>query len=168
MKFNPIRLEFLADVIDPHPSHRAPKSILNGFPFAGIGDISENGEINIDKARSVEFEIIEEHEKNYVINDFSIGYGRVGTVGKVVKLRPRTKFKYELSPTLAVINPKIETVNPRFLFFYLTSTKFFNEVSKLMTGSTRQSIGIQLLRKLQLNARLSKNKMKRTSTRSFH
>ena len=25
----------VSDVIDPHPSHRAPKIVQNGFPFAG-------------------------------------------------------------------------------------------------------------------------------------
>ncbi len=32
------KLEEIADVIDPHPSHRAPPEVTNGIPFVGIGD----------------------------------------------------------------------------------------------------------------------------------
>ena len=36
-------LSYYSDVIDPHPSHRAPAAESDGVPFIGIGDISENG-----------------------------------------------------------------------------------------------------------------------------
>jgi len=151
MSYRRFELGELADVIDPHPSHRAPQAVENGCPFAGIGDINENGEINIDKARKVNVEILDEHEQNYYIDKFSIGYGRVATVGKVVRLKPRKNYRYALSPTLAVINPNKDVVDPKYLYYYLISDKFFNEVRKYMTGTTRQSIGIKLLRKIKLD-----------------
>jgi len=141
-------LQDLAEIIDPHPSHRAPEIYDGGVPFAGIGDIEENGDIIIHKARKVSPKIIIEHEARYSINENTIGYGRVGTVGKVVKLKPQN-YKYCLSPTLAVISPKKETT-AKFLYSLIRDMSFYSRVSENMTGSTRPAIGIQLLRKIRV------------------
>ncbi|MCW8924457.1 MAG: restriction endonuclease subunit S [Gammaproteobacteria bacterium] len=141
-----VPIEYFADVIDPHPSHRAPKEVENGFPFAGIGDIDEAGNISIAKARVINEEFVLKQEKDYEIGQYSIGYGRVGTVGKVVRLR-KQKFRYALSPTLSVINPK----KPEYAGFVYTSIKseeFYKQVLKSTSGTTRPAIGIQLLRKI--------------------
>lgn len=58
-----IPLEYFADVIDPHPSHRAPKEVEHGFPFAGIGDIDESGNIAISKARKIDEEFVDKQER---------------------------------------------------------------------------------------------------------
>lgn len=139
----------VAEVIDPHPSHRAPAAVKTGLPFAGIGDIDEYGNINSEKARIVSEDVIEEHLKNYKVDNNSIGYGRVGTVGKVVKLKERSTLKYALSPTLAVINSN-ELIDKKFLYALLRSNLFFNQVKKYMTGSTRPSIGIKVLRDIKI------------------
>jgi type I restriction enzyme S subunit len=139
-------LEDLAEIIDPHPSHRAPEVYDGGIPFAGIGDISESGAISFDKARKVNPKVAEEHKERYTINKYSIGYGRVGTVGKVVKLKPQP-YTYTLSPTLAVINPK-NGCNPQFVYSIVRDPTFFQRVLQDMTGSTRPAIGIQKLRKI--------------------
>ena len=135
----------IADVIDPHPSHRAPEAIQEGFPFAGIGDIDAMGNVSIKKARVVGEETIQEQEKSFSINSKSIGFGRVGTVGKVVRLR-RKDFRYALSPTLAVVNPREQFASACYLL--LLSTAFQSSVFTQMTGSTRPAIGIKVLRKL--------------------
>ncbi|HAU3632855.1 TPA: hypothetical protein F7064_13240 [Legionella pneumophila] len=141
-------LSEIADVIDPHPSHRAPKSVSHGFSFAGIGDIDEYGNINHQKARQISEEFVIQQENSYQINSHTIGYGRVGTVGKVVKLK-KQPYRYALSPTLAVINPK-KDIDPYFLFYSIKSQTFFNKVESRMTGTTRPAIGIQLLRKITI------------------
>ncbi|MFO3308897.1 restriction endonuclease subunit S [Legionella pneumophila serogroup 1] len=142
-------LSEIADVIDPHPSHRAPQSVTCGFSFAGIGDIDEYGNINHQKARQISEEFVLQQENSYHINSHTIGYGRVGTVGKVVKLRKQS-YRYALSPTLAVINPK-KNIDPYFLFYAIKSQKFFNKVESRMTGTTRPAIGIQLLRTITID-----------------
>jgi len=139
-------LECVADVIDPHPSHRAPPRFSNGFPFAGIGDIDENGVIDIDNCRKIAEKFVTQQEKSYELNKNSIGYGRVGTVGKVFKLR-KQKFRYALSPTLAVINPK-EKINSDFLLYELKSPFFYHQVLQNSSGATRPALGITKLRKL--------------------
>lgn len=141
-----VPIEYFADVIDPHPSHRAPKEVCDGYPFAGIGDIDEAGNISISKARKIDEEFVLKQERDYEIGEYSLGYGRVGTVGKVVRLK-KQKFRYALSPTLSVINPK-KPEYAGYVYTVVKSEEFFRQVLKNTSGTTRPAIGIQFLRKI--------------------
>ena len=57
------RIGELCDVIDPHPSHRAPEEKQDGIFFLGIGDLSEDGQIIGSKARRVSPDIFFEHQQ---------------------------------------------------------------------------------------------------------
>lgn len=137
----------VADVIDPHPSHRAPKIVHNGFPYVGIGDILESGDILSNQCRKVSERAIEEQENSYTIEDGSIGFGRVGTVGKVVWLK-KQDFRYALSPTLAIVKPK--KISSLYLYYALKSSIINKQINLLITGTTRHSLGILSLRKLRI------------------
>lgn len=141
-----VPIEYFADVIDPHPSHRAPREVEIGFPFAGIGDIDEAGNISISKARQIDEEFVLKQERDYEIGEYSLGYGRVGTVGKVVRLK-KQKFRYALSPTLSVINPK-KPEYAGYVYTVVKSDEFYKHVIKNTSGTTRPAVGIQLLRKI--------------------
>ena len=143
-----IPLGELVDVIDPHPSHRAPDAVVQGIPFVGIGDIREDGSLIEGKGRIVSEKIFDEHIKRYQISDRTIGFGRVATIGKVISFRnPTTKFV--VSPTMAVLEPKPGT-NRDFILHALQSEDIQEQIDKLLTGSTRSSLGIELLRKLTI------------------
>ena len=62
-EWNIAEIDALANVIDPHPSHRVPKEVENGIPFVGIGDIDENGNINRESARIVSDSVFDEHKQ---------------------------------------------------------------------------------------------------------
>jgi type I restriction enzyme S subunit len=136
----------LCDVIDPHPSHRAPKEKPNGVYFLGIGDLSEDGEVIGGKARRVSPEVFEEHQGYYRITDNTIGFCRVASVGKVIQFKSRYPFKITISPTLAIIEPK--GIDNKFLAFCLRSRGIADQVASLSSGSTRESLGIKTLREL--------------------
>jgi len=142
-------LETLADVLDPHPSHRAPPRFEGngGFPFIGIGNITEDGIMDMVNSRKVPEKYVLDQEKSYQINEHTIGYARVATVGKVVKIR-KHKFRFAISATLSVINP--HSINSDFLRYELKSKIFSQQVNNKTTGSTRQSLGIKLLRKMEI------------------
>lgn len=142
-------LDQYAEVIDPHPSHRAPSEVSDGYPFLGIGDLDYYGNATFDKARHVGLEIIEEHEHNYKITETSIGYAKMGnTIGKVVSFPSRQgKTRFAVSPALSVINPN-DQINPYYLRAVVESNAFWGQVNGKITGSTRPSIGIQQLRKI--------------------
>ncbi|MBP1839416.1 restriction endonuclease subunit S [Formosa algae] len=134
----------IANIIDPHPSHRAPSIDDRGIPFVGIGDIDESGNL-IKNARKVSEKIFDEHSMRYKLSNKTIGFGRVATIGKIIRFK-NYDFKFTISPTMAIINPtKIES---DYLSFALDSDYMKTQIDKLLTGSTRSSLGIELLRKL--------------------
>jgi type I restriction enzyme, S subunit len=141
------KLEDVADVIDPHPSHRAPAEVANGIPFIGIGDIGEKGEFIGSKVRTVDEKVFDEHQKRYNLDDELIGLGRVASIGKVVKIK-KTALKYVISPTLGVI--KGTTVKRNYLLYALNSKAVTDQFTKIMSGSTRSSVGMVVLRKLKI------------------
>jgi len=139
-------LEDIAEVIDPHPSHRAPPAVSNGVPFVGIGDLGKNGNIISDKVRIVHPRILDEHRVRYNLDDNLIGLGRVASIGKVVKLK---KGRYAISPTMGII--KSEKANWEYLYYSLQFNFVTEQFSKIMTGSTRSSVGMIVLRKLKVS-----------------
>ena len=140
-------LENVTNVIDPHPSHRAPKSVSNGIPFFGIGDLNVNGEVIKKNFRRVNEQIFTEHKLRYNLNKNLIGLGRVASIGKVIKLKNNIGI-YTLSPTLGVLDSK--GINNDYLYYILSSAFIKNYFGKIMSGSTRSSVGMIVLRKIPI------------------
>lgn len=138
-------LDKCADIIDPHPSHRAPPLNTYGIPFVGIGDLSINGDFVGNKFRLVDEQIYDEHSQRYDLSEGLIGIGRVASIGKVVRLKDNIG-KFVISPTLAVIKPK--NIDKNFLFYILNSEYVTDQFDIIKNGSTRNSIGIMTLRKI--------------------
>jgi type I restriction enzyme, S subunit len=141
------RLEEIADVIDPHPSHRAPPEVTNGIPFVGIGDLNDNGDIIGNKIRTVDQSVFDEHQKRYDLEEELIGLGRVASIGKVVKIK-FTGNKYTISPTLGIIRGT--KVKRDYLLYALKNKTTTDQFNKIMSGSTRSSVGMIVLRKLEI------------------
>ncbi|WP_430467978.1 restriction endonuclease subunit S [Winogradskyella ouciana] len=140
-------IENICDVIDPHPSHRAPAKTAVGIPFLGIGDFDENGKIITENPRIVDYQVLKEHNKRYNLNEGLIGLGRVASIGKVVKLR-NDIGDYTISPTLGILRCKY--VNADYLRYVLKSDYIKQYFSKVMSGSTRSSVGMIVLRKVPI------------------
>src|SRR5690625_259402 len=143
------KLSNCADVVDPHPSHRAPIAVSDGIPFIGIGDISEQGELNLKNVRLVPREILDEHRERYRLKIGDFAYGRVASVGKVVDLSKNIDKDYTYSPTMAIVRPK--RINASFLRHLCNSSSFITQVIAKTSGSTRKSIGMQNLRILNIS-----------------
>lgn len=154
-------LDEVADVIDPHPSHRAPAEYANGVPFLGIGDLSESGEIIGTKLRRVHPSVLDEHAARYNTNDNLIGLGRVASIGKVVRIKPQSE-SYLISPTLGII--KARFTDPDYIYHYLLSRNVSDQFAKIMSGSTRSSVGMIVLRKLEIKLPPSHEEQTRVAT----
>lgn len=141
-------------VIDPHPSHRAPKEEVGGIPFIGIGDVDEMGNINHVSARLVSSDVYDEHRKRYDLNIPSLGLGRVASLGKVIRLRADVG-KYVISPTLSVLQFH-DTVDIDYLYAFMNSTRFRKQFEGKSNGSTRQSVGTETVRVLDIDIPASK------------
>lgn len=139
-------LDEIADVIDPHPSHRAPPIDRDGIPFLGIGDFSIDGKIININPRLVNISVLKEHRERYQLEDNLIGLGRVASIGKVIRLNANEK--YSISPTLGIIRG---TSVSNDLIFYLLSSRFVSQqFTKILSGSTRSSVGMNVLREVKI------------------
>jgi type I restriction enzyme S subunit len=141
------RLADVADVIDPHPSHRAPDEVTNGVPFVGIGDLDEAGNIVGKQVRLVSPSVLDEHAYRYDLRDELIGLGRVASIGKVVSLKILDEG-YAISPTIGVIRGG--EAKRSYLVHALRSRFVTDQFSKIMSGSTRSSVGMEVLRELHV------------------
>lgn len=139
------KLDSLSEVIDPHPSHRAPAEFANGIPFLGIGDINERGEVIKSNFRKVGSYVLEEHAARYRLGEGLIGLGRVASIGKVIIFNDTLK-NCTISPTLGLIRPR--NINLNYLGHFLKSEFIINQFRQVMSGSTRSSVGMIVLRKL--------------------
>ncbi len=137
----------IVDVIDPHPSHRAPPEHDGGVPFIGIGDVRDGGRTDFDRARKVSPEVLKEHAVRYDRKQKLIGLGRVASIGLVVRL-PTDGVDYAVSPTLAVLRPR--NIDTNFLFYYLQADYLQEQLQTFKRGSTRQSVGMLTLRELKV------------------
>lgn len=137
----------VAHIIDPHPSHRAPPEVREGVPFAGIGDISEAGELLPGKGRVVSKGVIYEHSLRYKISSNTVGFGRVASIGKVIDFR-RNEENLAISPTMAIVEPF--DIDKDFLIATLKGSLVRGKIDQWLTGSTRSSLGIELLREVPI------------------
>ena len=137
----------VADVIDPHPSHRAPPEHDGGVPFIGIGDVRDGGRTDFGRARKVPPSVLVEHALRYDRKQNLIGLGRVASIGLVVRL-PTGGIDYAVSPTLAVLHPR--EMDTDFLFYYLQADSLQEQLQTYKRGSTRQSVGMLTLRQLKV------------------
>lgn len=134
-------LSEIANVIDPHPSHRAPDAVDNGVPFIGIGDISDVGLVYWKNVRIVPSHIYNEHSARYTIEKGDFAYGRVASVGKIIDLSNNVGCEYTYSPTMAIVKPT--SLYPAYLRYYLQTEVFKDHVANKTSGSTRKSLGVQ-------------------------
>lgn len=143
------KLGDLSNIIDPHPSHRAPAEEENGIPFIGIGDVDVDGNIDYEKARKVNESIYDDHHKRYDLSIPSLGIGRVASLGKVIRLR-NDIGKYAVSPTMSIMQFK-KNSNIDFLYAAMSTQTFQRQFTSQSNGTTRQSVGIQDLRATEVS-----------------
>ncbi len=139
------RLDLVCDVIDPQPDHRAPQIVENGYPYLGIRDINDDGTVNTESARKISLEAVEKQEKSFCINDGDIVFCKVGTLG-LPRFIIKPVGRFAISATLVLIK-NFRNINTKFLFYILQSYFLQNQISVSSTGSTRQALGIEIIRR---------------------
>jgi type I restriction enzyme, S subunit len=137
-------LDEIANIIDPHPSHRTPAIMEGGIPYIGMGDINKNGTLDLEEARKVSFDVLEEHRKRYQLKEGDFIFGKIGTIGKPTKLvLPQN---YAISANVILVQPHPSKVHPSFLYFYLSSMIFEEEVRKELRAALQPLLGIKKMK----------------------
>lgn len=113
------RGEIVATYIDPQPSHRTPPESTDGVPYIAMSDIRKDGTLDFISARKVSRTVLEEHQNRYKLQEGDFIFGKIGTIGKPVKLP--YPFNYTLSANVILIQPERKLVNQDYLFYFLSS-----------------------------------------------
>jgi type I restriction enzyme S subunit len=138
------KLSNMAEIIDPHPSHRTPPEVVNGIPYISIGDIDKSNKIDFYNSRKVSPQILVEHRKRYQLKDGDFIFGKIGTIGKPIIIP--TVQEYTLSANVILIQPKIEIAHPKFIFFYMGSTVLMKLIMADTKSTSQPAYGIKKMR----------------------
>src|SRR5690606_9144933 len=109
----------IAEYIDPQPSHRTPSESKDGVPYIAMKDINGDGSVNFLSARKVGLKILEEHRNRYQLRNGDFIFGKIGTIGKPVKLPE--PINYTLSANVILIQAENLLISSEFLFYFLSS-----------------------------------------------
>ncbi len=139
-----VTLEAVANIVDPHPSHRTPKEVFNGAPYIGIGDLKADGSIDFESARKVSMEVLEEHKARYKLKKGDFVFGKIGTLGKATVLP--VDREYTLSANVILVQPLEDYVRPTYLMFFLSSPETMKEVSRQSNSTSQAAFGIKKMR----------------------
>src|SRR5690554_4472538 len=139
-----VSLKDVAEIKDPHPSHRTPKRVENGIPYIGIGDLKPDGSIDFENARTVSEEVLSEHKCRYQIKLGDFIFGKIGTLGKVTTLP--TDRVFTLSANVILIQPKTERAVPSFLMYFLSAPGTIEEVARQANSTSQAAFGIKKMR----------------------
>ncbi len=148
-KWQSVKLQDIANIIDPQPSHRTPAEVQNGVPYIGIGDLNSDGSINFDRARKVSVDVLDEHKGRYTLNKGDFVFGKIGTLGKATFLP--VDRDYTLSANVILIQPLVSRVLPVFLMYFLSSPATMDEVAKQSNSTSQAAFGIKKMREFKSN-----------------
>ena len=139
-----ITLKEAAHIQDPHPSHRTPPVVEDGIPFVSIGDLREDGSIDIENARKVSPDVLKEHNARYTLKEGDFIFGKIGTLGKATVLPIGVDFA--LSANVILIQPEISLADPKYIQYFLSSPTTMEEVAKQANSTSQAAFGIKKMR----------------------
>lgn len=144
-----VKMDKIADMIDPQPSHRTPPEYKNGIPYIGIGDIDyQNKKINFEDARKVSPEVLDEHLRRYTVHKGDFVMGKIGTIGKPYKIPDEQN--YALSANVILIQPNKEKIYPEFLFWQFSSPLITKQLTLGAKATSQPAFGIKKARLLSI------------------
>ena len=133
---------------------------LAGFEFTKHIKYIENGEIialralnlrdghlDLKDIKRIDKSVSEQLTRSKLYkNDIVISY--TGTIGECAQIHENDK--YHLAPNVAKITPNPIFVNPQYLFHYIRSSMFRNQMYNYCHGSTQPTIPMKTIRELSI------------------
>jgi type I restriction enzyme S subunit len=141
------KLSYVADVIDPNPSHRNPVYTDGGYPFISTVEFRPSGTIEFDTPRRVAEQTVLEQEGRCRFRKGSLAFSRKGTIGAVRELPSGLRFA--LLDYLCVINPS-SACTSNFLQLYFASAACSKQLESMMRGAALPQVSVGDVRRMLL------------------
>jgi type I restriction enzyme S subunit len=139
------KLSYIADVIDPNPSHRNPVYTDGGYPFISTVEFRPSGKIEFDTPRRVAEETVLEQEGRCGFRKGSLAFSRKGTIGAVRELP--TGLRFALLDSLCVINPSSACTSD-FLQLNFESTACSKQLESMIRGAALPQVSVGDVRRM--------------------
>ena len=123
------------------------KYIPNGEIIAIRALNLKNGQLVLDDVRRIDRTVSDLLPRSRLYkNDIVISY--TGTVGEAAQIEENNKF--HLAPNVAKITPLNDKINPQFLFYYIRSYEFKQQMLNYAHGSTQMTVPMKVIRELSV------------------
>lgn len=127
--------------------HRMPDSVSDGIPYIMTGDFIGINGLDFENSKKISLKDYEQLSQKIKPEQGDILFARYASVGTVRYVETLKKFL--ISYSCAILKPD-ETINGKYLFYYLQSDKCQQQIeSEINTGSQR-NIGIDSLKKIKI------------------
>ena len=131
---------------------------LAGFEFTKYMKYIDNGEIIairalnlkagrlvLDDVKRIAKDVSEKLERSQ-LHKYDIVLSYTGTIGETAQIME--EGKYHLAPNVAKVVPKCDVINPEYLFQYIRSREFKQQMINYAHGSTQPTIPMATIREL--------------------
>ena len=105
----------------------------------------KNGSLVLDDVRRIERSVSDSLTRSKLyVNDIVLSY--TGTIGETAQITENNR--YHLAPNVAKIAPDISKINPQYLFLYIRSNEFKQQMLNHAHGSTQMTVPMKVIREL--------------------
>lgn len=105
----------------------------------------KNGSLVLDDVRRIERSVSDSLTRSKLyVNDIVLSY--TGTIGETAQITENNR--YHLAPNVAKIAPDISKINPQYLFLYIRSDEFKQQMLNHAHGSTQMTVPMKVIREL--------------------
>lgn len=134
--------------------HQAPPKVLDGVPFVTISNISDHNDIEFDGKTFVPQSYYDKLDSKRKAQTNDILYSVVGSYGIPVFINNNNAFSFQRH--IAILRPNEECVNPRYLYYVMKSTAFYQMMDSVAIGAAQKTITLTTLRNAEVELPLRK------------
>lgn len=107
----------------------------------------KNGRLVLDDIKRISKDVSEELPRSQ-LHKYDIVISYTGTIGESAQIMDEGRF--HLAPNVAKVTPNTDVINPRYLFQYVRSREFKQQMLNYSHGSTQPTIPMSVIRELMV------------------
>ena len=129
--------------------HYMPDSVDDGIPYLMTGDLQEKlSDVNLKRCKKVSFQDYEMLSSKIRVSRGDVIFARYATIGTVCFVD--TEDNILVSYACLIIKPNSSLLYGEFLFYYLKSTAFLEEIKQYIKANTQANVGLDSVSKAKI------------------
>ena len=129
--------------------HYMPESVDNGIPYLMTGDLLPlTSNIDFDTCKQISIEDYDRLSSKIKPETGDVIFARYATIGTVCYVDVNDSFL--VSYSCLTIKPIKRILNGKFLFYYLKSQTFFEDVQQYIKSNTQSNVGLDSMSKVKI------------------